>query len=400
MNKTVKVMEGSMAVAHAIRSCQTDVIAAYPISPQTHIVEYLSDFAADGSLHGKYVNVDSEFSASSFVYGSAAAGARSYTASSSQGLLLMTEVLYNIAGHRLPLVMTGVNRMISPPISILTDHSDTMALRDCGFMQLHVESIQEAYDAHIQAFKIAENHDVLLPMMVCMDGWVLTHAFEPVTLFDDKDIQDFLGGPIKPYQKLDPSVPPVNYGVFTDEQELMEYKHMMMEAHRRAIKVIDDTAEAYRETFGHYAGGVIDTYMTEDAEIILLAMGSVVGTIRCAVDELRAQGKKVGLVKIRSFRPFPAKEIVEAVADARAVGIIDKAISLGRGGILGMDVKESFCNLPEKPAIKDYIAGIGGKELNREVIKQIYEDLDRVTKFNVLDEEVQYVNLNDYCIVK
>ncbi|MGC2873848.1 pyruvate ferredoxin oxidoreductase [Ihubacter sp. mB4P-1] len=398
MNKTVKVMEGSMAVANAIRSCKTDVIAAYPISPQTHIVEYLSDFAADGSLHGKYVNVDSEFSASSFVYGSAAAGARSYTASSSQGLLLMTEVLYNIAGHRLPLVMTGVNRMISPPISILTDHSDTMALRDCGFMQMHVESIQEAYDAHIQAFKIAENHKVLLPMMICMDGWVLTHAFEPVTLFDDADIQEFLGGPINSYQKLDPALPPVNYGVFTDEQELMEYKHAMMCAHENAKEVINEVAEEYREKFGHYYGGVIDTYMTEDADVILLAMGSVVGTIRCAIDEMRAEGKKVGLVKIRSFRPFPGKEIAEACAGAKAVGIIDKAISLGRGGIVGMDVKEYFCNMKEKPALKDYIAGIGGKELNREVIKQIYEDLLKVDAGNILDEEVQYVNLNEYCV--
>ena len=394
MKSTVKVMEGSMAVAHAIRACKTDVIAAYPISPQTHIVEYLSDFAADGSLHGKYVNCDSEFSTSSFVYGAAAAGARSYTASSSQGLILMTEVLYNIAGHRLPVVMTGVNRMISPPISILTDHSDTMTLRDTGFMQLYVESIQEAYDAHIQAFKIAENHNVLLPMMVCMDGWVLTHAFEPVTIFDDGEIYDFIGGPIKPYQKLDPKDPPVNYGVFTDEEELMEYKYMMMQAHDRAKGVICNVADEFNKRFGHYDGGVIDEYMTDDAEVILLAMGSVVGTIRCAVDELRKEGKKVGLIKIRSFRPFPGEEIVKACKKASAVGIIDKAISLGRGGVLSMEVKECFCNEGEKPPIKDYIAGIGGKELNREVIKQIYDDLFGVDKSNIKDSGVLYVNLN------
>lgn len=393
MKKTIKVMEGSMAVANAVRACKTDVIAAYPISPQTHIVEYLSDFAADGRLNGRYVNVDSEFSASSFVYGSEAAGARSYTASSSQGLILMTEVLYNIAGHRLPVVMTGVNRTISPPISILTDHSDTMSLRDTGFIQIHVESIQEAYDAHIQAFKIAEDHNVLLPVMICMDGWVLTHAFEPVTIFDDEDVYNFIGGKIKPYQKLDPSEPPVNYGVFTDESKLMEFKYMMMKAHENAKTVINNVAEEYKNTFGHYDGGLIDEYMTEDAEVILLGMGSAVGAIRCAVDELRAEGKKVGLVKIRSFRPFPGKEIVEACANARAIGVIDKALSLGRGGVVGLEVKEAFCNEHERPAIKDYIA-ISGKELNIEVLKQVYEDLLKVTKSNILDEEVQYVSLN------
>ena len=283
MNKTIKVMEGSMAVAHAVKACKTDVIAAYPISPQTHIVEYLSEFSADGILPGKYINVDSEFSAASFVYGSEAMGARSYTASSSQGLLLMTEVLYNIAGCRLPVVMTGVNRTISPPISIQPDHQDTMTLRDTGFIHLHVESIQEAYDAHIQAFKIAENHNVLLPVLVCMDGWILTHAYEPVTIFDAEKVYEFIGGPINPYQKMDPKDEnPINYGCYADEDKLMEFKYLIMEAHRNALKVIDDVALQYRKVFGHYAGGVVDTYQTEDAEIILVAMGSVVGTIRCA----------------------------------------------------------------------------------------------------------------------
>jgi len=307
----------------------------------------------------------------------------------------MTEVLYNIAGSRLPLVMTGVNRTVSPPISIQPDHQDTMTLRDVGFIQLHVESIQEAYDTHIQAFRIAEDHNVLLPVMVCMDGWILTHAYEPVTIFDDADVYKFVGGPIKPYQKMDPfDEKPVNYGCYADEDKLMEFKYLIMEAHKNAEKVIEDVALEYKETFGHFAGGLIDAYRTEDADVILVGMGSVTGTIRCAVDELRAEGKKVGLLKIRSFRPFPGKQIAAACAGARVVGVIDKALSLGYGGVLGAEVKEALCNQKNAPAVKDYIAGIGGKEVNRAVIKDIFADAEKVTKENILDQEVMYVNLN------
>lgn len=392
MGRTVSVLEGSMAVAHAVRSCGTDVIAAYPISPQTHIVEFLAGFAADGSLPGKYVNADSEFSAASIVYGAAAAGARAYTASSSQGLLLMTEVLYNIAGKRLPAVFTGVNRTVSPPISIQPDHQDTMALRDTGFIHLHAESIQEAYDAHIQAFKISEDHRVLLPVIVCIDGWALTHAFQPVTTFDDSDVQAFLGGRIKPYQYLNPKdEDPVTYGGFDDEK-LMEYKYLAAQAQKKAGSVIEDVALDYKEKFGFYNGGLIDTYRTEDAEVILIAMGSAVSAVRIAVDRLRSEGKKVGLLKIRCYRPFPEANIVGACRNARVLGVIDKSVSASSGGIVGAEVRSAFCNQETAPLIKNYIA-VGGRELNIETIQNIFTDAEKVTKANIKDEDSLYVNL-------
>lgn len=392
MGKKVSVLEGSMAVAEAVRECKTDVIAAYPISPQTHIVEDLSQFAADGTLHGKYIRADSEFSAASIVYGASATGGRAYTASSSQGLMLMTEVLYNIAGMRLPVVFTGVNRTVSPPISIANDHQDTMTFRDCGMIQIHVENIQEAYDAHIQAFKIAEDHRVLLPVMICMDGWTLTHTFVPVTTFDIEDVQKFIGGPMKPYQCLNPKdEAPISYGVGTDDL-LLEYKYQMFEAMKNAEKVIEEVALEYKDKFGFYNGGLIDTYKTEDAEVIMIALGSVVSTARFVVDELRAKGQKVGLLKIRSYRPFPAVQIVEACKNAKTIAVLDKAVSIGIGGVVAAEVKSAFANMGEVPVIKDYIAA-GGKELNMQVLAEIFEDAQKVTKENIKDEEFHFVKL-------
>lgn len=392
MGKKVSVLEGSMAVAEAVRACNTDVIAAYPISPQTHIVEDLSAFAADGRLHGKYICADSEFSAASAVYGASAAGARAYTASSSQGLMLMTEVVYNIAGMRLPVVFTGVNRTVSPPISINNDHQDTMTFRDCGIIQIHAENIQEAYDAHIQAFKIAEDHRVLLPVMICMDGWTLTHSFTPVTIFDDADVQEFIGGPINPLHCLNPKdEEPISYGVGTDTL-LLEYKYQMFEAMKNAETVIEETAREYKEKFGFFNGGLVEPYKTEDAEVILLAMGSVVSSARVAVDELRAKGQKAGLLKIRSYRPFPAARIVEYCKNARVLAVLDKAVSIGIGGVVAPEVKASFANMEGAPLIKDYIAS-GGKYLDVAAIKDIFEDARNVSKENIKEQEFHFVKL-------
>jgi len=392
MREKISVIEGSMAVAEAVRACDPGVVSAYPISPQTHIVEYISDFVADGSFKGQFVRVDSEFSAASCVCGASAAGARAYTASSSQGLLLMTEVIYNIAGSRLPVVFTGVNRTVSPPISIQPDHQDTMTLRDSGLIQIHVESLQEAYDAHIQAFKIAEDKDVLLPVMICMDGWVLTHAFEPVKRFSDEDVLKFVGR-YKPVQYLDPNNP-ITYGAFADEDKLMEFKYLMVQAHQKAKEKIEEVAGAYKEKFGHYDGGLIDKYKTEDAEIILLAMGSVVSTIRVAVDELREEGKKVGVVKIRSYRPFPKESIIKACQNAKVLAVIDKSIAIDVGGIVVSDVKAAFYNEDRKPLITSFIAGLGGKEINRQVIKNIVANAEETGQKGIVENDPVFVNLN------
>jgi pyruvate ferredoxin oxidoreductase alpha subunit len=392
MRSKISVMEGSMAVAEAVRACKPDVISAYPISPQTHIVEYISEFAASGRFGGQFVRVDSEFSAASVVHGASAAGARAYTASSSQGLLLMTEVIFNMASTRLPVVFTGVNRTVSAPISIQPDHQDTMTLRDTGLIQIHVESLQEAYDAHIQAFKVAEDKEVLLPVMVCMDGWILTHAFEPVKVFSDQDVFDFVGK-YEPVQWLDPKNP-ISYGAFADEDKLMEYKYIMIQAQQKAKEKIERVARDYQERFGHYDGGLVDEYRTDDADIVLVAMGSVVSTIRAAVDELREAGKKVGALKIRSYRPFPREAIIKACHKAKALAVLDKSISIDTGGILVSDVKTAFYDEYKKPLIISYIAGLGGKEVNRQVIKDIVANAEGVLDNGKVEGGAVFVNLN------
>ncbi|MDR3565136.1 MAG: pyruvate ferredoxin oxidoreductase [Negativicutes bacterium] len=363
----ISVMEGSLAVAHAIRACRPGVISAYPISPQTHIVEELAKFVADGELDAQYLRVDSEFSAASVVYGSSATGVRSYTASSSQGLLLMTEVMYAMAGTRLPVVMTGVNRTVSAPVTIQVDHQDTMALRDSGVIQLYVESAQEAYATHIQAFRLAEDHDVLLPVMVCMDGWVLTHSYNPVKLADQELVDRFLP-PFKPVYRLDPKNP-LTYGAIAND-EVSEFRLMQHQAMDRAKGKINQIAKEYETLFGDYFGGVIETYRTDDAETILVALGSVIGTIKDTVDDLRAAGEKVGVVKLRAYRPFPGEELLAAVKDAKRVIVIDKSLSVGQSGPVGTDTKNYFYNR-QAPPVFNILAGMGGREVNKEVIAAI-----------------------------
>src|SRR5512136_352864 len=259
------VMEGSMAITQAVKACRPAVISAYPITPQTHIVEFLARMAADGELDAEYVRVDSEFSAASVIGGASATGVRAYTASSSQGLLLMTEVIYYLAGTRLPVVLTGANRQVSAPIGLQPEHHDSQSLRDSGLIQLFVENGQEAYNAHIQAFKIAEDHRVLLPVMVCMDGYILTHVFEPVTTFDQAAIDAFLPG-YEPIHYLAPERP-MTFGPIADETNALEFHYLIQEAMQNAKKVVEAVAQEYETTFGHYHGGLIDCYGTEDAEI-------------------------------------------------------------------------------------------------------------------------------------
>lgn len=390
--KITRIMEGSMAVAEAVAACKPDVISAYPISPQTHIVEDLSSFVASGRLKSIFIRADSEFSAASIIYGASAAGARAYTASSSQGLLLMTEVVFVLATTRLPVVITAVNRTVSAPISIQPDHQDSMTLRDPGIIQIHVESIQEAYDAHIQAFKIAEDPDILLPVMICMDGWILSHSYEPVTLFDEKSIQEFVGD-FKPVQYLDPNNP-LTYGAYADEDRLTEFKYALMMAQENAKSKIEKVARDYEKLFGHYAGGLLDTYCADDADILIVAMGSLVSTIRVAVDEMRAEGKRVGLIKVRSFRPFPAEALIEASENAQVLAVLDKSISINIGGILASEIKAAFYQRKKRPYVLSFLAGIGGKEINRQVLRHIYAQSTKVIERAEPPRDPIYVGIN------
>jgi len=363
------VMEGSRAVARAVALCRPAVISAYPITPQTHIVEYLAQMVADGDLAAEFLRVDSEFSAASVVYGASATGVRAYTASSSQGLLLMTEVLYNMAGTRLPVVISAANRTLSAPISIQPDQQDTISLRDSGIIQIYVENSQDAHDTHIQAFLIAEDPEILLPVMVCMDGWLITHTYEPVRVASQGAVDAFLP-PFRPLHSLDPTSP-LTYGSFTDDDRLMEFRYMVHQAQQKAKEKIEEAARAFERSFGRYYGGLADTYRAGDAEVLLLAMGTMVGTIKDAIDEMREGGQKVGLIKIRSFRPFPAERIRDLTQGAAALAVLDNDISLGAYGALASDVALSLANQTNKPAILPCIVGLGGREITINSIKSI-----------------------------
>ncbi|MFP4482120.1 MAG: transketolase C-terminal domain-containing protein [Thermovirgaceae bacterium] len=371
MKGKTAILEGSRAVAEAVCACRPDVVSVYPITPQTHILEDLAKFVASGRLKSQFVRADSEFSAASIVYGASAAGARAYTASASQGLLLMNEVIYAMASTRLPVLLTVVNRAVSAPITIQPDHQDSMSLRDTGALQIHVESMQEAYDAHVQAFRICEDPEVQLPLMVCLDGWVISHSYEPVTVFPEGAVSEF-AGTFNPVQKLDPESP-LTYGAYADQDVLMEYRYALMCAQEKAKEKIRAVTSEYRDVFGNFDGDLIDTYQVEDAEVVLVAMGSMVSTIRAAVDELRSQGRKVGLIKVRTFRPFPKEEIIEACAGVPVVAVLDKSLSVNTGGILATEMKNAFYGRAHQPVIVPFMAGLGGKDMNRRIVKDIVD---------------------------
>jgi pyruvate ferredoxin oxidoreductase alpha subunit len=387
-----KVVEGSEAVALAVKGCRPQVISAYPISPQTHIVEQLAKMIADGELNTEYVRVESEFSAASVISGASAAASRSYTASSSQGLLLMTEVLYASAGLRLPFVITGVNRAISAPISIQADHQDTISLRDSGVIQLYVESSQEAYDTHIAAFKVAEDQRILLPVMVCMDGWILTHSYERVSFMEQEEIDGFLP-PFQPVNFLDVNDPKA-WGSYAEEDVLMEFRYAIQEAMQYSKKRIKEIFSEMAEITSRDHGGLIEAYRTDGADVTLVAMGSMVGTIKDAVDELRSEGKKVGLVKIRCYRPFPYEDIWDVIKDAKVVGVMEANFSMGSEGAVGMDLKAKLCGNPEAPVVLDFIAGLGGREVNKGTIREIVQKAEEVCKTDSPLHESYWVGLN------
>jgi pyruvate ferredoxin oxidoreductase alpha subunit len=389
--ENAKVMEGSMAVAEAVRMARPKVISAYPITPQTHIVENLASFVADGLLNAEYVTVDSEFSAASVVFGASATGVRAYTASSSQGLLLMTEVLYNMAGTRLPVVITGANRTVSAPISIQPDHQDTMSLRDAGLIQIYVETCQEAHDTHIQAFKIAEDHDVLLPVMVCMDGWLLTHTYEPVELCRQEGVDSYLPD----YQPLHylTTKNPVVYGSYADDPMLLEFRYMIHDAMERAKGKIAAVDEDFARAFGRRYGGLIDTYKADDAEILLVAMGSVIGTAKDVVDDLRAEGVKAGIVKVRCYRPFPSEQLLKALLPAKGVAVLDQSMSMGNQGPLSLDVKSLLCN-HNGPKVAGFIAGLSGREISKDTIRRMIETTRQAANGDIQVPECEFMNLN------
>ena len=376
----MKVVEGSYAVAHAAKICRPNVISAYPITPQTHIVEHLSQFMADGEIPNcEYINVESEFSAISALVGASAAGARTYSATTSQGLELMHEVLFNAAGMRLPILMTVANRAVSAPINIWNDHQDSIAQRDTGWLQLYAEDVQEAADMIPQLYKIAENKDIRLPAMACLDGFILSHVYEPVVLLEQDLIGEFMPT-YEPEYVLDPENP-LSFGAFADPSAYTEFRYLQEKAMQRAIPEIEAVSKEFAEIFGRDHGGLVDGYWLEDAEVIIMAMGSLVGTLKTVVDEYRARGEKVGILKVRSFRPFPKQQIKKALANAHVVVVLDKNISIGTNeGALFTETKScmynSRCDIP----IVGYTLNHGGRDVSIELASKIIEEAKQVAK--------------------
>jgi len=368
----LRQIEGSMAVAEAIALARPQVICAYPITPQTHIVEGLGEMVKSGELTGcEYINVESEFAALSVAIGSAAAGARTYTATSSQGLLFMAEAVYNAAGLGLPIVMTIGNRAIGAPINIWNDHSDSMSMRDAGWIQLFAETNQEALDLHIQAFKLAE--ELSCPVMVCMDGFILTHAYERVDMPTQAQVDAFLP-PFVPRQVLDPAEP-VSIGAMVGPEAFTEVRYLAHHNQLRALELIPRLAAEFKNEFGRESGGLLRNYRTDDAETIVVALGSVNGTVQEAVDAMREQGVKVGSVSLCSFRPFPLAAVRSALQDAKRVVVLEKCFAVGLGGIVSDGVRKALSGI----VLKGYtvVAGLGGRAITRASLIKLLESAGR-----------------------
>ena len=357
----LKQIEGSRAVAEAVAMCRPQVICAYPITPQTHIVEALSAMVKKEELAAEFLNVESEFAAMSVAIGASAAGARAYTATASQGLLYMSEAVWNAAGLGLPIVMTVANRAIGAPINIWNDHSDAMSQRDAGWLQLYAETSQEALDLHIQAFRIAE--ELSVPVMVCMDGFLLTHASERADVPEQAQVDAFLPR-YEPRQVLDPA-DPVSIGAMVGPEAFTEVRYLAYERMRQALGVITETAADFRAQFGRDSGGLVRPYLADDADIVVVALGSTLGTLKDTVDELRAGGMKIGVLGITSFRPFPADAVREALHGRRVV-VLERALAPGASGIVTADVRAAL-NQPQD--IATVIAGLGGRAITRKSLR-------------------------------
>jgi pyruvate ferredoxin oxidoreductase alpha subunit len=360
-------MEGSQAVADAIALARPQVICAYPITPQTHIVEHLGEMVKSGELAGcEFINVESEFAALSVAIGASAAGARSYTATSSQGLLFMAEAVYNAAGLQLPIVMTIGNRAIGAPINIWNDHSDSMSMRDAGWIQLFAETNQEALDLHVQAFRIAE--ELSCPVMVCMDGFILTHAFERVDIPSQAEVDAFLP-PYEPRQVLDPA-DPVTIGAMVGPEAFTEVRYLAHHRQLRALQKIPEIAADFALRFGRRSGGLLRGYRLEGAETVVVALGSVNGTVQEVIDEMRTEGASIGSLALGTFRPFPLAVLREALAGAKRVVVLEKCLAAGAGGIVTDDVRRALAGQPVR--INTVIAGLGGRAITRAALRPVF----------------------------
>lgn len=385
-------LSGNEAASFAMKQINPDVVAAFPITPSTEIPQYFSTFVANGTVDTEFVAVESEHSAMSACIGAEAAGARAMTATSANGLSLMWEMIYIASSLRLPIVMSLVNRAVSGPLNIHNDHSDAMGVRDSGWIMLFSENNQEAYDNLIMAHRIAENKDVLLPLMVCQDGFITSHSIENIELIEDEKVKEFVGK-YKPEHYLLNAKEPMAIGPLDLQAYLFEHKYQQAEAMKKAKDVILKVSKDFEELTGRKYS-FFEEYRLDDAEFAIVCMNSTAGTVKAVVDELRAKGIKAGLLKIRVFRPFPADEVANALGHLKAVAILDKADSLNAiGGALFEDVTSSmYVNGKNVPAI-NYIYGIGGRDTTTKDIHTVYADLQEVANSGKVENPYRYLSV-------
>ncbi|MBN3039404.1 MAG: pyruvate ferredoxin oxidoreductase [Candidatus Omnitrophica bacterium] len=388
----IKPITGDQAAAEAMRQIDPDVVAAYPITPQTEIVMNFAQFVADGKVQTEMIHVESEHSAMSACVGASASGARTMTATSANGLALMWEIVYIAASTRLPIVMPVVNRALSAPINIHCDHSDTMGARDSGWIQIYCENNQEVYENIIMAVRIAEHKDILLPVMVCQDGFITSHAVEGVKIYDDRKVKEFIGeyNPKHPLLDIDH---PVTYGPLDLQDYYFEHKRQQSEAIKNSLKAIPEVFAEFKKHFGADYD-FIETYKLADADVAIVAMSSTAGTTKAVIDELRDQGKKVGLLKPRIFRPFPKEKIVAALSKLKAVAILDRSESFSdQGGPLFTEIRSALLDEAKKPLTVNYIYGLGGRDINMKQIKSVYADLEKIVKDKEAKNLVNYLGV-------
>ncbi|WP_190616064.1 transketolase C-terminal domain-containing protein [Tepiditoga spiralis] len=385
-----KFVSGDEAVAMGVRLARPHVISAYPITPQTIVVERLSEMVEDKSLKAEFLHVESEHSAMAAAMGVSSVGARAFTATSSQGLLYMSEVMHYVSGARFPIVMMNANRSIAVPWSIYGDQRDSLSQLDSGWIQVYVEDAQEALDMIIQAYKIAENKDVLTPMMVNLDGFVLTHTYELINLPNQEKVDEFLP-PIDSIVKMDIN-DPKSLCFSTSPEHNMEFKYKQHVAMLNAKKVIEEVDKEYGDMFGRYYDGLIEEYKTTDAEVLLLTVGSITGTARVVIDKLRKNGQKVGLIKLRYLRPFPEEELQKISSKAKVLGVLEKDVSFGYEGTVFTNVSSALSKLENQPQIYNFLGGMGGRDISKEDIEDIILKLIDAHNGKKIDR-VQFVNL-------
>ena len=390
----IKILNGNQTIAEAVRQIDPDVMAAYPITPSTAIVETIAQFKADGLITGEFVCPESEHSAMSVCIGAAAAGGRVMTATCSQGLALMWEMLYIASGLRLPIVAAIVNRALSAPISIHGDHSDTMGARDTGWIQIYSENCQEAYDNFIQAFRIAEHLDVRTPVLVGLDGFIISHEVESILVEDDTKVRNFIGEFKPVYPLLDTSrkitVGPID---FTDYY--FEHKRSQIEGIENSPGVIEQVGREFGQSFGR-PYGFFEEYRMEDAETAIVVMSSAAGTGKDAIDELRTEGLRIGLLKPRVFRPFPHEKIAEALKKTKAVAVLDRASSPGAfGAPLFTEIRSALYDCSQRPKIVNYVYGLGGRDINVEHFKEVAAKLQKIAETGKVETMLGYLNLRE-----